>query len=122
MTTTEIFGFGTGIIGLASAVAMGVSSYRDKTTKIKDASAAAKNDIIMTYEKRMKLMEEDLQDVKSELVVIKVLFEKSEADRIRAENMLNLRNPEFDKYMTLTLKLLTDIHGAVMSQTVAHPA
>lgn len=113
MTTSEISSWGITVIACIGAVASALYGFKNN-------SSSVKNDIIATYEKRMGLMEEDLEKLKTDLAQVKTLLEKSEADRKAAEAILQGRNPELEKYMTITLQMLTDIHGAVMPQTVSH--
>lgn len=114
MSPTEIGAVIVASVTTISAIASFIYAAR------KDASGM-KNDIIATYEKRMKLMEEDIESVKKKLDEVKELLKQSENARLSAEAILQGRNPELDKYMTLSMQLLTDVHGAVMPQTVVHP-
>lgn len=111
MTTTEIIAVGTATISAIGCVATVIYSF-------KNSASTTKNDIIATYEKRMKLMEEDIEAMKKKLTEVGDMLQKSEEDRKKAEAILQGRNPELDRYMALTLKLLTEIHGAVLPQTV----
>lgn len=112
MSIQEIFAFGTGIIGLCSAVAMGVYAFSNSRRDIK-------NDIIETYETRLVQLDTDVKALRAQLTEISTKFDKSEADRKRAEDTLNLRNPEFERYMAQSLQLLIEIHSAVSPQKVS---
>lgn len=107
----EILAFGTGIIGLLSAIVMGIYSFRN-------SSIGIKNDIIKTYETRLEQVDKDIQELKVQLTEMSTKFDKSEADRKKAEDILNLRNPEFERYMAQSLQLLIEIHGRVTPTTV----
>lgn len=112
MNLSEIFAYATGIGGVFSALAMGLYSFRNNASGIK-------NDIISTYETRLAQMDKDIRDLKTSLDEMKTKFDVSEKNREHAYEILQGRNPELDKYMDLTLKMLTDIHGAVMPQIVS---
>ena len=112
MTTTEIISVGVACVTSAGALATLAYSLRSKASGMKD-------DIIETYEKRLAQIDTDMKALKAELKLMNEKFDKSEADRKKAEEILQGRNPELDRYMALTLKMLTDIHGTIMPQTVA---
>lgn len=113
MPSTETLAFFTGAVGLLSAVAMGFYAFRNSASSVK-------NDVINTYEKRVKQLENSVEELMTKVDEMKTMLEKSEAERMKAQDILNLRNPEFEQYMAVTLKMLTEIHGAVMPQTVSH--
>ena len=112
MSTTEIAAVCVAVVSFLGAACTAFIAFRNN-------SSGMKNDIIKTYETRMEQLEADVEKLTTKVDELKILLEKSEADRMKAESILQGRNPELDKYMTLTLQLLTDIHGAVMPQTVA---
>lgn len=89
---------------------------------LRNNAGGVKNDIIKTYETRLNQMRTDLDQMQKDMAEVKTLLETSERERKAALDTLNLRNPEFERYMELSLKLLTDIHGAVMTQTVSPKA
>lgn len=103
------------IIAIATAIgAIGTLVY-----SMRNNAGGVKNDIIKTYETRMTQMRTDLDQMQKDLAEVKTLLETSERERKAALEILQGRNPELDKYMSLTLQMLTDIHGAVMPQTVS---
>ena len=111
MSPTEIAAIIVAFFSTIGTIASLIYAFRNN-------ASGMKNDIIDTYETRMEQLEGDLEKLAAKVDELKILLEKSEADRVKAESILQGRNPELDKYMTLTLQLLTDIHGAVMPQTV----
>ena len=111
MTYTEIVSVIVASVAALGGIASAIYAFRSSTNSVK-------NDIIATYEKRMKLMEEDIESMKKKLDEVHLMLDKSEEDRKKAEAILQGRNPELDRFMALSLKLLTEIHGAVLPQTV----
>ena len=112
MSVTEVLAFCTGVVGLLSAVAMGFYAFRNNASSIK-------NDIIKTYETRLTQLDTDMKAVKKQLEEMSAKFDRSEEARKRAEEILQGRNPELERFMTLSLQLLTEIHAAVLPQTVS---
>ena len=109
----------TEIAAIAVALCSAVGTIASLAYAFRNNASGIKNDIIKTYETRLDQMREDLDKMQDDLKEVKALLEKSEESRKAAESILQGRNPELDKYMTITLQLLTDIHGAVMPQTVS---
>lgn len=111
MSPTEVAAIAVAVCSVIGTIASLAYAFRNNASGIK-------NDIIKTYETRLDQMRDDLDKVQEDLKEVKALLEKSEEERLKAVAILQGRNPEFDKYMALSLQLLTDIHGAVMPQTV----
>lgn len=111
MTWAEIFSLATGGIGLLSAVAMGVYAATNNASTVKDS-------VISAYAQRVGQLEDDMKRISLKLDDMSAKFDRSELARADAENKLNLRNPEFERYMTFSLQLLTEVHAAVLPQTV----
>lgn len=109
----------TEIVAFAIAFILGVCNIMQLIFGFRDSSKSVKNDIIETYEKRLKQVDDAIEELTAKLDEMSVKFDKSEADRKRAEDTLNLRNPEFERYMTQSLQLLIEIHSAVSPQKVA---
>lgn len=112
MSTTEVAAITVAVITSIGGIASAIYAFRNNASGIK-------NDVINTYEKRVKQLEDAVEELTTKVDEMKTLLEKSENARLSAEQILQGRNPELDKFMTITLQMLTDIHGAVMPQTVS---
>lgn len=112
MPTSEIVAYSVAIVSVLSAIASAVLSFRNTATGMKD-------DIIQTYEKRLAQMDKDIKDLTKKVDDLTTNLALSENNRKAAEAILQGRNPELDGYMARTEKMLTEVHAAVLPQTVS---
>lgn len=112
----------TEIVALVIAVILGICNVMQFIYGFRNNATSVKNDIIETYEKRLKQVDDSIEELTKKLDDMSAKFDKSEADRKRAEDTLNLRNPEFERYMAQSLQLLIEIHSSVSPQKVSPTA
>lgn len=93
------------------AVASAALAFRNNASGVK-------NDVINTYEKRVKQLEEAVEELSTKIDDLTKKLDKSESERSQYLAILQGQNPEVKGYMERTEKMLIEIHGAVMPQTV----
>ena len=94
MSTTEIVSIAIAIITSMGAIATAAYAFSDKSRSIK-------NDVINTYEKRVKQLENDMDVVLKKLDEVKSILEKRETELKTVTEILQGRNPQMDGFINL---------------------
>lgn len=110
MTSTEMIAIVVAIASSLGTIATVVYSFRNSASGIK-------NDIISTYETRLSQMDTDIRSLTRKVDELTVKLDKSETERKQYLEILQGKNPELERFMEIAMKMLTDIHGAVMPST-----
>ena len=91
-----------GIIGMASAL----GAFRTGRTGVQ-------RDVIDAYEMRVQQLESDVVQLKEQQKSMQEDLDKKEKMLASLTAILQNRNPEFESFMTTSLKLLNDIHSKI---------
>lgn len=100
MSPTELAAVVVATVSVVGAVATVIVSFRNSASSVK-------NDIIDTYETRLK-------QVEGEVAKLTVELKETNGKLKLATDILQGRNPELEKYMAISLKMLSEIHENIL--------